>query len=83
MVDLDAVESDDDLAELLEMIERHQIYTGSTVADRVLELWPEVATQFVKVMPVDYKRVLAERQSHDEERELLVREESPGTAFGG
>jgi glutamate synthase (NADPH/NADH) large chain len=83
MVDLDAVESDADLAELLEMIERHQIYTGSTVADRVLELWPEVATQFVKVMPVDYKRVLAERQTHDEERESLIHDKSPGAAVGG
>lgn len=69
MVDLDAVESDEDIAELFELIERHQQYTGSAIAGRVLEDWPNAVKRFVKVMPCDYKRVLAERRQHDEERE--------------
>jgi len=72
MVDLDPVEDDDDISELREMIELHQKYTGSEVAERILEEWPDVLNQFVKVMPTDYKRVLAERRRHDEEIEATV-----------
>ncbi len=71
-VELERVEAPDDVAELLELIELHQKYTGSSVADRVLQQWPEVLNQFVKVMPTDYKRVLAERARHDEEMEAGV-----------
>jgi glutamate synthase domain-containing protein 3 len=35
--------------------------------------------QFVKVMPTDYKRVLAERKRHDEEMEATVRDDETGT----
>jgi glutamate synthase domain-containing protein 3 len=45
------------------------------VAEKVLDEWPGVLTQFVKIMPTDYKRVLAERRCHDEEMEAIVREE--------
>jgi glutamate synthase (NADPH/NADH) large chain len=77
MVELDPVEFDDDLAELLEMIELHRRYTGSTVAAQVLDRWPQIARdEFVKVMPTDYKRVLLERQKHDEELESTVHAET-------
>ncbi len=62
MVELETIESADEASEILEMIELHSRHTGSTVAAQVLESWPDVLTQFVKVMPVDYKRVLMERQ---------------------
>jgi glutamate synthase domain-containing protein 3 len=42
------------------------------VAARLLADWPGSLPQFVKVMPVDYKRVLAERKQHDEEQESAV-----------
>ena len=74
MVDLDPVEDDDDISELRELIELHLEYTGSEVAQRVLDEWPEVLAQFIKVMPTDYKRVLAERRRHDEEIESTVRD---------
>ncbi len=67
MVELEDVEDDADVAELLEMVELHQQHTGSTVAAKVLREWPGVLKDFVKVMPVDYKRVLLERRAHDEE----------------
>jgi len=72
MVDLDPVEDDADVSELRELIELHLEYTGSSVAARILEEWPDVLSQFVKVMPTDYKRVLAERRRHDEEIESPV-----------
>jgi len=84
MVDLDPVESDEDIAELFELVEFHQQYTKSDVAKYVLDEWPAVLKQFVKVMPIDYKRVLAERQKHDEGMESVIHEEMPGesTATG-
>ena len=72
IVELEPVETPADMAELLNMIELHHKYTGSTVADKILQSWPEVTSQFVKVMPTDYKRVLAERARHDEEVEAGV-----------
>jgi glutamate synthase (NADPH/NADH) large chain len=74
MVDLDPVDDEDDISELRELIEFHLEYTGSKVADRILEEWPDVLSQFIKVMPTDYKRVLAERRRHDEEIESPIRD---------
>ena len=71
-VDLDPVDAEEDIAELRELIELHKEFTGSRPAERVLDAWPDVLDQFVKVMPVDYKRVLAERRKHDEEMEAAL-----------
>ena len=62
MVELEKVESEDDKAELRSMIEKHQAYTDSAVAKRVLDNWDTILDKFVKVMPTDYKRVLMEQQ---------------------
>ncbi len=78
-VDLEAVEEDEDIVELREMIELHHEYTGSTVAARILDEWPSSLRQFVKVMPTDYKRVLGERKRHDEEMEQTIRDEETGS----
>jgi glutamate synthase domain-containing protein 3 len=64
MVELEKVESEEDAAELRELIDSHATYTGSTVAADVLARWDEVLSQFVKVMPTDYKRVLEEKKLH-------------------
>ena len=49
------------------LIERHQLYTGSTRAREILENWDQALGAFVKVMPKDYRRALldmaAERQA--------------------
>jgi len=73
MVDLDPVESDQDIAELLHLIECHKDFTHSAVASRLLNNWPNALEHFIKVMPRDYKRVLAERKQHDEEIESGTR----------
>ena len=78
-VDLESVDEDEDIVELREMIELHKEYTGSTVAAAILDEWPMSLQQFVKVMPTDYKRVLAERKRHDEEMEATVRDDETGT----
>ncbi len=75
MVDLDPVDDEEDVAELLELIELHHKYTKSAVANEVLDGWPEILNQFVKVMPTDYKRILQERKRHDEEMEATIHED--------
>ncbi|MBX3313455.1 MAG: glutamate synthase large subunit [Actinobacteria bacterium] len=58
MVDLDPLD-DLDQSWLVTAVFRHQTETGSDVAARVLSDWQYTVKQFVKVMPRDYKRVLA------------------------
>jgi glutamate synthase domain-containing protein 3 len=62
LVDLEAVESEENVSHLKRLIEQHLHWTGSTAAKRVLENWEEMLPKFVKVMPKDLKRVLKERQ---------------------
>ena len=45
------------------MVEAHLKYTGSRKAKKVLDAWDIMLPKFVKVMPIDYKRVLAERKA--------------------
>ena len=71
-VELEKVELPQDLSELLALLKLHRKYTGSTVADSIIQQWPDVTSQFAKVMPTDYKRVLADRAKHDEEVESGV-----------
>ena len=77
-VDLDPVGAEEDAAELRELIEQHREFTGSQQAERILDAWPDVLSQFVKVMPVDYKRVLADRKKHDEEMEAAIHDDLTG-----
>ncbi|MFK7918722.1 MAG: glutamate synthase large subunit [Ilumatobacter sp.] len=43
---------------LHDTVGRHQHFTGSTVAESILNSWPVEVSKFRKVMPTDYKRVL-------------------------
>jgi glutamate synthase domain-containing protein 2/glutamate synthase domain-containing protein 1/glutamate synthase domain-containing protein 3 len=52
---------DEDVEELRALIAEHVARTGSLVGRNVLASWERAAERFVKVMPRDYKRVLAER----------------------
>jgi glutamate synthase (NADPH/NADH) large chain len=51
-----------DLERLNLLITRHARFTGSTVADRILTDWKKYCPMFRKVMPVEYRRALAELQ---------------------
>ena len=61
MADLEAVSDPEDIATLHGMIEDHLGYTGSAPAEKLLADWDTALAQFKKVMPRDYRRVLAER----------------------
>jgi glutamate synthase (NADPH/NADH) large chain len=47
-----------DALRLRRLLEKHVHYTGSSVAQSVLDNWNETLPKFVKVMPVDYRRAL-------------------------
>ncbi|MCI0439369.1 MAG: glutamate synthase subunit alpha, partial [Chloroflexi bacterium] len=61
MVGLEKVVEEQDIAALHRLVSEHYRYTGSANAKRVLESWDDMLPKFVKIMPHDYKRVLAER----------------------
>ncbi|EAR11077.1 glutamate synthase, large subunit, GOGAT [Reinekea sp. MED297] len=56
MVQLEALDENDD-SKLKALVEEHYATTGSDVAKRLLDDWIGALEQFVKVMPVDYKRM--------------------------
>jgi glutamate synthase (NADPH/NADH) large chain/glutamate synthase (ferredoxin) len=62
MVELEKVTTAEDKKQLHEMITSHFMYTGSRNAKRILHAWETILQKFVKVMPIDYKRVLEERK---------------------
>ena len=62
MIELEKVSIAEDKKLLHEMITSHFMYTGSRKAKQVLDSWQATLPKFVKVMPVDYKRVLEERK---------------------
>jgi glutamate synthase domain-containing protein 2/glutamate synthase domain-containing protein 1/glutamate synthase domain-containing protein 3 len=49
----------DDVQQVRALVERHQEYTGSSVAARLLADWPAAVKRFVKVLPEEYAKVLA------------------------
>ena len=59
MVDLEGIEEDEDVKTITTLLTKHMEYTRSTVAKNILDNWNEYQARFVKVMPKDYKRVLA------------------------
>jgi len=59
LVDPEAL-TDEDASELRSLIKEHAQRTGSIVARNVLASWDVARQRFVKVMPRDYKRALAE-----------------------
>src|SRR5262249_22327374 len=59
LVGFDPLEAPD-VATIRALVEEHLERTGSPVAARVLAGWDELLPRFVKVMPHDYKRALAE-----------------------
>jgi glutamate synthase (NADPH/NADH) large chain len=61
MVDLERLEHREEIAIVKGLIEEHFEHTGSAVAERLLQDWDNAVQTFVKVMPIDFKRVLREK----------------------
>ncbi|HWM80009.1 MAG TPA: hypothetical protein VNS56_20690, partial [Methylomirabilota bacterium] len=59
-----------DLAAVKTLIQRHFDYTHSAVAWRLLSGWKETVQQLVRVMPVEYRQVLAKQHLDTDEARL-------------
>jgi glutamate synthase domain-containing protein 3 len=57
-VDLEALVTNEDVAEVRGLLERHRDLTGSPRAAWILEHWTDAQQRFIKVFPHEYKRVL-------------------------
>jgi glutamate synthase (ferredoxin) len=58
LVALEKLEDTDEIEEVWKLIQRHQTYTNSKRAAKILGDWKNFIPKFVKVMPQDYARVL-------------------------
>jgi len=62
MVELTLIEDKSDSLELSTLISKHYHYTQSPLAKRILENWDEYSKHFIKVIPIEYKKVLQEEK---------------------
>jgi glutamate synthase (ferredoxin) len=79
MVEIDPL-TDEDLEYIQMMVAKHVHFTASAVGQRILDQWEELRHKFVKIMPADYKRALAELRRQAEEKQSRADElaASPG-----
>ena len=70
MVDAEPLDESDQ-ARVHDLVRRHFDYTQSAVAWRILSGWKQFASQFRKVMPTEYRQVLA-RQHLDSDAAKLA-----------
>ena len=62
MVEINLVEDSPSRKELLELVRQHYLHTGSALAGRMLDDWQRSLSDFIQVVPIEYKRVLQEEQ---------------------
>jgi glutamate synthase (NADPH/NADH) large chain len=62
MVELESLRDESETWLVYGLIEDHVRATGSPLGNRLLDNWEMMVRHFVKVMPLEYKRVLAERR---------------------
>jgi len=79
LVDLDPLDEHDE-AELLALVQEHARRTGSPVARQLLAGWDAAVRKFVKVMPRDYKRALAQAREGDLAEPAAATVEAEATA---
>ncbi|MGL6096459.1 MAG: hypothetical protein ACRC7O_11765, partial [Fimbriiglobus sp.] len=73
MVDLVPVTETDykDIGVLSNLLNRHVLYTGSDLADAIVNDFDEHLEKFVKVFPRDYRRVLEQTKAIQRQWELV------------
>ena len=72
MVDLDKIETVEDENEVKDMIKNYIKYTSSKEASEILNNWDTNKDKFIKVMPIDYKRVLEHQKRRKDEQDVTV-----------
>ncbi len=66
MIELASVTEEEDVARLRTMLERHRDLAGSAQAAEILDHWKMMLSKFVKVIPIEYRRVMEERKRDPE-----------------
>ncbi|MFH0940385.1 MAG: glutamate synthase large subunit [Candidatus Omnitrophota bacterium] len=62
MVETSKVSDSGDIKTVRGLLEAHLRYTGSDVAKKILDNWDRELAKFVRVMPLEYKRVLGQAE---------------------
>lgn len=62
MVELSLVEERTSRDELRNLIHKHWEYTDSELARRMLDDWQHYVTEFIQVIPIEYKKVMQEEK---------------------
>ena len=62
MVELSLIEDSMDSKELHALITNHYKYTQSTKAKNILDNWRDNVDKFIKIVPIEYKKVLQEEK---------------------
>ncbi|MDR2804614.1 MAG: glutamate synthase large subunit [Dysgonamonadaceae bacterium] len=70
MVELTLIEDKSDSIELQRLISQHAHYTQSPLAKRILENWDEYLKHFIKIIPIEYKKVLQEEKMEAIKRKI-------------
>ncbi|MDL2282736.1 hypothetical protein LJC44_06520, partial [Parabacteroides sp. OttesenSCG-928-G06] len=62
MVELSLIEDQSDNRELFQLLSNHVQHTQSPLAKRILNDWDNYLRHFIKVTPIEYKKVLQEEK---------------------
>ena len=73
LVDLKSLNKES-VPELKYLLKNHVRYTGSTVAQRILDNWENAMLDFVRIMPRDYARVMREHEALEQDQVTHVPE---------
>jgi glutamate synthase domain-containing protein 2/glutamate synthase domain-containing protein 3 len=65
MVDIETVWHEKDRKILSDLLTQHYRWTGSWQARRILDDWAGMVGRFVKVMPIDYRKVMERLKEHE------------------
>jgi glutamate synthase (NADPH/NADH) large chain len=72
MVELEPLEEPSECDAVKAMIEKHVHYTGSVEGAEILKEWEIARRSFIKVMPRDYKRALANLPRRKDEQDVTA-----------
>ncbi|MDR1683605.1 MAG: glutamate synthase subunit alpha, partial [Candidatus Symbiothrix sp.] len=70
MVELTLIDDKSDSLELHRLISNHYHYTQSPLAKRILDNWDEYLKLFIKITPIEYKKVLQEEKMEAIKRKI-------------
>jgi glutamate synthase (NADPH) large chain len=77
LVELEKLDDMGDIHELQHLIGRHMLYTGSKLAEQILVNWDQFLPKFIKVIPLEYKKVLQEINLERTRMKLSLTEDEP------